>query len=337
MTPERDIDHVGQGLALLISQFRGKPRLEGWARAYLRQCQLLEDAIYDVLIKRLIDNAEGVNLDTIGRIVGELRFGRSDATYKIFIGARVRINRSRGNTTDVLEVLGMITKTSLIFNEYNPACLFIEMLTVPDQEPILIYIMAHDTKAGGVKLTLIAPTTNTRAARPKSAVGGPANNALYALGDARDLHAVRTNVNPGPYALTNGMTLIVSFDGDTPITYTFRTADFVAIGAATAAEVVAVLNRERRRRFRASVYAGAGTNRFVRFTTYRVGAGTSVQVIGGTANAALGFVTTAITGTGDATFGLLSDAVTVRDPMAEPITAPPGAPVITYVDPGSGP
>ncbi len=86
--------------------------------------------------------------------------------------------------------------------------------------------------------------------------------------------------------------------------------------------------------FSTSLVTGAST---IKLSTYRLGTTTSIQVVGSDAATALGFDTSLIQGEGDSTFGLLSDAVTVRDPNAEPITAPPGVPVIIYVDPGSTP
>lgn len=187
MIPDRDIDHVGQGLGLLLNQFKNKPRLAAWATAYLRQCQLLEDAIYDVMIKRLIDNATGIRLDVIGKIVGEPRSDRDDPTYKIFIFARIRVNRSRGALIDVLEVIAMITATPLLLREYQPACIAIEMLAIPDRDPVLIYIILRDTKAGGVKLSMISPTSTTKMFLPMSAgvhLTG-ADGTIYAASPAR--------------------------------------------------------------------------------------------------------------------------------------------------------
>lgn len=53
--------------------------------------------------------------------------------------------------------------------------------------------------------------------------------------------ATLTSGNTEPYALTNGNTLTISIDGEPDQTVTFNTADFVNIGAATAAEVAAVV------------------------------------------------------------------------------------------------
>lgn len=156
---ERFPDHVEQGLELLLEQFKGKPRIAAWLKSYLRQCQLLEDATYDVIIKRLIDNAEGDQLDVIGRIVGEERLGRTDAIFKLFISARIRINRSKGAIQDLIDVLSIVSETAYRLDELFPASIHIEFGAVPETDPVLLFGMMHDTKAGGIGLRMTAPTT----------------------------------------------------------------------------------------------------------------------------------------------------------------------------------
>ncbi len=54
----------------------------------------------------------------------------------------------------------------------------------------------------------------------------------------------RRSLFGGPFGLVNGDTLDVAVDGGSPQTITFLTADFISIGAATNAEVVAVIDRD---------------------------------------------------------------------------------------------
>src|SRR5688572_13994483 len=98
-------DHVEQGLRLLLDQYKDKPRLTALLSSYLNRVQELEDAAWDVRIKRFVDDAVGAQLDGIGRIVGELRQGRDDVTYRLFILARIRVNLSFGHADDVIDVL----------------------------------------------------------------------------------------------------------------------------------------------------------------------------------------------------------------------------------------
>jgi len=100
---------------------------------------------------------------------------------------------------------------------------------------------------------------------------------------------------PQLYNLNNGDTLTVIVDGKTANvqTATFNTADFVNIAAATAEEVVAVLNEDL-----------AGVTALVTSTDSRItlrsnlenSAISSVQVTGGAANAEFNFDTTAVVG-----------------------------------------
>jgi hypothetical protein len=176
-------DHVDQGLDRLLDQFRDKPRLGAWLRSLLRQCQLFEDAVYDVIVKRLIDNAEAEQLNVIGRVVGEPRRGREDAIYRLFIRARIRINRSMGAAKDVLDVLQIIAPEPALFDETPPASMSIEFAVPPAQDPSLLYGMLRDTKAGGVGLTMVAATTVSNMQFRWSSVED-ANDPNLGFGDA---------------------------------------------------------------------------------------------------------------------------------------------------------
>jgi hypothetical protein len=120
--------------------------------------------------------------------------------------------------------------------------------------------------------------------------------------------ASRTCANTGTYNLTNGWTLTFSINGGTVRTATFLTANFANIAAATAQEVVNVLNATIATYDMggvASVDAGA-----VKIASNRKGTGSAVNVTGGTSNATLGFTTGSIAGTGDA---VNAAAVTVAE------------------------
>lgn len=90
----------------------------------------------------------------------------------------------------------------------------------------------------------------------------------------------------GTYALANGQTLTVKIDGGAVQTVTFQAGSFISIGAATAAEVAAVLNAALAGAS-AAVEHGDSTALFIR--SDRRGGDSRVQVTGGTANAVLQF------------------------------------------------
>jgi hypothetical protein len=113
--------------------------------------------------------------------------------------------------------------------------------------------------------------------------------------------AVDTGSNTQPFALTNGDTFVLSIDGEPNVTVTFLTSEFVSIGAATAAEVIAVINAALAAAGSpavATVSAGA-----VRITTTTEGTASSIQIFAGNngshANTILGFVVGTTSGTGN--------------------------------------
>jgi hypothetical protein len=105
--------------------------------------------------------------------------------------------------------------------------------------------------------------------------------------------ATRTAANAPTYVLTNGMTLTVKINGGAVQTITFTTGAFVSIGAATGAEVVAVINAALQGGF-ADLNSGTP-----RINSDKLGTGSHVEVTGGTANTPIGFVTAVVNGTGN--------------------------------------
>jgi hypothetical protein len=97
--------------------------------------------------------------------------------------------------------------------------------------------------------------------------------------------------NAEPFALVNGQTLTVKVDGGGVQTATFNTADFVAIGAALAAEVAVVINTD------ITGVTAHDAGGYVRIESDESDGELSIiEVTGGTANAVLGFSTTVVQG-----------------------------------------
>jgi hypothetical protein len=155
MALARITDHVAQGLALLLDQYKGKPRLAAFISSYLRRVQELDDAAWDTLIKRYIDDAEGAQLDGIGRIVGEQRQGKDDATYRLFILVRIRVNLSFGHADDVIDVLNLVEAADFLLVEYYPASMVVDFATMPAIAPVVLIALARMAKGAGVRLQLL--------------------------------------------------------------------------------------------------------------------------------------------------------------------------------------
>lgn len=91
------------------------------------------------------------------------------------------------------------------------------------------------------------------------------------------LAAVQYSEGVETFALTNLNTLLVAIDGGAPQVVTFNTGDFAAIGAATAAEVAAVLTTQL-----TGATGEADPGGRVAIRSAFIGVGSSVEVTGGT-------------------------------------------------------
>lgn len=98
-------DHRSAALARLAQQLKGKPNYEALYNVCLRQIQEIEDALWQLFVERWLDTAVGVQLDVLGRIIGEPRGNSAnDAAYVLRLRARQRTNRSSGTIEQILSV-----------------------------------------------------------------------------------------------------------------------------------------------------------------------------------------------------------------------------------------
>ena len=201
--------------------------------------------------------------------------------------------------------------------------------------------------------TSAAATLNllTAGGAPSSGVSTGTNAAPFALEDGDTLDVAlngagavtatfngtagtRTATGTETFALVDGQTLTVEIDGGGVQTITFNTAEFVAIGAATAAEVAAVINAE-------IVGASAdvsGTS--PRITSDKLGTGSGVNVTGGTANAVLSFTTGLVSGTGnvvDLAAVTAAEVKTIVEAAVAGLTVSDAAGIISITSDTTGP
>ena len=152
---EQIADYAGEAELRPISQYQGRPRLLAWILSYIKRCQELENAAWDVILKRMIDNAENAQLDTIGKIVGQQRNGQLDAVYRVYITARIRINRSHGHATDIIEVLQLVEAALFSYSEFTPCTAWVEYLHPPTTDPAILVALAKLAAPSGVQLFLV--------------------------------------------------------------------------------------------------------------------------------------------------------------------------------------
>lgn len=92
--------------ARIYTQWRYSTTMNQWVdEIFGPQAQDLEDAGQSLFSIVSIDDSEGVNLDVLGRIIGQPRTVDSDVTYRTYLKARVLTNKSDGAPEAIYKVL----------------------------------------------------------------------------------------------------------------------------------------------------------------------------------------------------------------------------------------
>lgn len=108
-------NHVEQALDRRLEQYKNKPNIENIISIHAEGYQSLEDVLFDLKEKRInIFEAEGVQLDNIGRFVGQDRMNFDDDFYRILIFARIGINVSDGDGERVINTAKLLTKAQFV-------------------------------------------------------------------------------------------------------------------------------------------------------------------------------------------------------------------------------
>lgn len=150
-------NHVEVAINRLPSQHR-KPKIEAFVRSIVEPLQDLETAFLQLLTERAINTAVGVQMDVIGRIVGQTRNGLDDDTYRFRLKTRVLINRSEGTREQLIQIMVFALLPSVgrieIRNEY-PAAISVALFDLPidsvlDKE---LFSFLRQGTAAGVRVT----------------------------------------------------------------------------------------------------------------------------------------------------------------------------------------
>jgi hypothetical protein len=178
--PSREDAHVATGKALLIEQFRKKPVIGGFLESFLSRIQDLEDEIWIVLWGWYLGNAQAGQLDDLGAIVGEGREGRDDTEYEAAIRVRIRVNRSKGRSVDVIAVAALLLE-SLIYTEFGFLNWQVDGYEVSTARAIGVLKALTQTKAASSYGNFVTSDWDEdEVAKFTSAAGGP----VYMMGSA---------------------------------------------------------------------------------------------------------------------------------------------------------
>lgn len=159
MTVTKITDHAAAAIERLHDFHRDRPLIELLVEVCATPADALEDAFYQLLTERFIDNAVGAQLDLLGKIVTEARQGRSDDDYRRFIRARISANNSEGLIEDLIRVTRAVLGTTdhAVRPEGDfPACIRLHVEGEPLDSGVadILVQFLRDAALGGVRVLL---------------------------------------------------------------------------------------------------------------------------------------------------------------------------------------
>lgn len=184
--------HVPLALSRLIEFWKNKPNMAGLVTSYAQEVQLLENAIWDVLVMRTLDYAQGVNLDALGRLVGQDRGSLTDPQYRVRIKARIKINSSFGTAANIIDILRFVDPAPFKYSEGPWRSFRIDYITAPAVPAVASQIpgIVRDARAAAYGCRVFMPAPSVRSLRWASIYDSPVSSTNpYLWGSTYDATA----------------------------------------------------------------------------------------------------------------------------------------------------
>ena len=150
-------EHESLSASRFLDQFKNAVDLKALMASYAEQIQDLENAMFEVILERVLPTAEGVQLTVLGAIVQQPRTTSDDVEFRIAISARIAINLSDSTPEDVINVARLIFETSgetFRIKEEPPAQLRVFIIDPIIISPTLVHELLDEADAAGVRLLL---------------------------------------------------------------------------------------------------------------------------------------------------------------------------------------
>jgi hypothetical protein len=156
-------DHATFAAANLLAQYADATRLKDTLAILMGEIQNAEDLTYEMLAERSVYTAIGVQLDTLGVLVGQGRidpYAAIDEIYRLFLLARIMVNKSDGRWSQLLAVLERVGIYEPIgAREYYPATIQTECTAVIDATyAAAIWEIVQDAGPAGVRWDFVWST-----------------------------------------------------------------------------------------------------------------------------------------------------------------------------------
>jgi hypothetical protein len=183
---EHDGDVIAKAILNLPEGFIDKPKVASMVFALTQGWQELEDAIYDVITKRWLDNATKGQLDTLGKLVGEPRYSRTDTQYQTAIRGRILTNRSQGTIEDLLRLIELMRPGVIYELDGGPASFTFRTDAVAHDLDAVVVPFLQDAAAAGVGVEILAPSSSANQLVLSDAQQGEISGTGEGLGSPTD-------------------------------------------------------------------------------------------------------------------------------------------------------
>ena len=132
-------DITDKGLGRLAFQYADSTKFKEYISAFLAEFEELETSRLQLLNERLLDNAEGSQLDDIGDLVGQPRpDGANDDLYLLYIRARIVQNRTAQTAEETIYLISFMLGGSevryFLFADLLPAYEIYRELTAIEEQ-----------------------------------------------------------------------------------------------------------------------------------------------------------------------------------------------------------
>lgn len=152
--PVQNNDRVGTAIALLIDALKDKTNFTRLVESYVAECQELESVWFDLLELRNIEDGQGAQLDMIGERIGQPRLGYDDTTYKIWLRARVLINKGSGTVEELYALFSVLLTNGLKYTPYYPASFIFDVDGALSIDAVTLATVLRSVTPAGVTGTL---------------------------------------------------------------------------------------------------------------------------------------------------------------------------------------
>ena len=161
-------NHAELALARVAEQYKGSTRITGIIESVADQWQEVDDALWQLATERYLFSdaeiggltvnyeAEGDQLDVIGRLLGETRGSYTDAEYRLILKGKIKVLRSSGTAENLIDIFATCEPDATITVKTWPPA----YVTVTLSDPITatdagVYVrFIREGRAAGVEGTV---------------------------------------------------------------------------------------------------------------------------------------------------------------------------------------